>query len=159
MEGSSASLRSPIRTAMRSWRFPATERGREKSCPHEVRDQKHHGPTGYDPGEVLQGTADVGASTLRAVIEELPEDPEDVSSTLPGRNELLDPVAEEDQSDLVVVLDGAECQDGAELHGHLALEPLPGPEVPGGAHVHHQNHRELPLFLEDLHEGRSRFGR
>ncbi len=110
-------------------------------------------------GQILHRLADVRAPTLGPVIEELPEDPQDVATALAGRHELLDPVGEDDEPDLVVVLDGAEGEEGADLHGQLPLHPLAGAEVSRGAHVNHQHHRQLPLLLEDLHEGGAAPGR
>ena len=118
----------------------------------EVRHQKHHRAPPGDVGQVLEGHADVGAAPVRTVIQQLAQYPEHMPAPLARGHELLDAVAEEDQPDLVVVLDRAEGQQGADLHRHIALHAHPGSEIARSAHVHHQHHRKLALLLEDLHE-------
>ena len=74
-------------------------------------------------------------------------------ASLLRRNEELDPVAEEQQADLVVVVDGAEGQDRRHLGRHLALALLHAPEIPGGTDIKHDHHRHLPLLGELLDIG------
>ena len=73
-----------------------------------------------------------------------------MKATLFRRNEEFDPIAEEQEADLVVVVDGAEGKDGGHLRGQFPLALADAPEVPRGAHVEHDHDRHLPLLGEFL---------
>ena len=75
-------------------------------------------------------------------------------AALLGRDKKFDLIAEEEQSDLVVVVDCAECQNRGHLGGELALAQIDAAECPRGADIDHQHHRHLSFFCELLHVGR-----
>ena len=70
-----------------------------------------------------------------------------------GRNEVLDPLAGQHQSDLVVVANRRESEHRAQLGGQLALLDPRGAEPHRARHVDHQQDRQLTLLDEALHVG------
>ena len=70
-----------------------------------------------------------------------------------GGYELLDAVAEEDDTHLVVVGDGAEGECGGHLGGQLFFELLVGAEAIAAADVDEQHDGEFALLLEHLDIG------
>ena len=116
----------------------------------EVRDQERDGSLLLHVCEILQRGGDVCAAPLGLVEEELPQDPQDVATTLPGRDEFLDVIRENDEPNLVVVLNSAERQERADLYSDFRLESLPRPEVAGSAHVNEEHHGELGDLLDEL---------
>src|SRR6185436_6553580 len=88
----------------------------------EVGHQENDAALGDGALQVLERGGDVGAATLRREVEHLAHDAQDVVLPLAGPEELLDPVAEGDETDPVVVLDRREGQNRADLRLDLALE-------------------------------------
>ena len=86
-------------------------------------------------------------------VQEFADDVEDMLAPLLRRDELLDAVGEEDDTNLVVVLDGTERQGGSNLRGHIALGLHNGTEVQTAADIHQEHHRQLALLLKDLDKG------
>ena len=78
-------------------------------------------------------------------------EPEHMLATLLGRYELLHPIGEQKETHLVVILDRAEGDDGADfgcdflLELHLRAEPL------RSRHIHDEHQRLLALLFEYLH--------
>ena len=101
-------------------------------------------------GEEAQGPGDVGAVGRRFQAYDLADDVQEVAAALLRRDELLDAVAEEEGSDLVVVQDGGECQDRRDLGYEIPLGHGVGAEQAGAADVYEQHYGKLALLLEDL---------
>ena len=76
-----------------------------------------------------------------------------------GRDELLHGVAEEQGAYLVVVEHHGESQGGGDFRHQFPLGLPRGAEQAGPADVDQEDHRELALFLEDLHVRRAHAGR
>ena len=60
-------------------------------------------------------------------------------------------VGEKDDTGLVVVLDGTECQCRSNLRHHIALHLVTGAEVERAADINQQHHRQLALLLKHLY--------
>ena len=125
----------------------------------EVRHEEHDRATLDHAGQIFERAANIRPTSLGLMVEELPEHPKHMGPAFSGGDELFDAIAENDQADLVVVLDGRERQQGADLHRHLALHALARPKISRRAHVHDQHDRELALFFEHLDEGAPRASR
>ena len=65
---------------------------------------------------------------------------------LARRHELLDLIGESDQSDLVVVADGAEGEQGGQLGGHFTFLLELGAERLAAGAIDQQHHRQLAFF-------------
>ena len=83
-------------------------------------------------------------------VKHLADDVKDVLTSILWRNILLDAVGEEDDTDLVVVLNGREGDRSGDLCGQLTLHLLCRTEVQRSRHIDEQHHRELTLLLKDL---------
>ena len=73
-----------------------------------------------------------------------------MAAALFGRDEFLYSVAEEDDANLVVVLDGTESQCGGHFGHQLFFELVMGAETVGSAHVNQQHDRHLALLFKYL---------
>ena len=71
---------------------------------------------------------------------------QNVASSFSRGNQRFHSVSEQQQSYPVVVGGGREGHDRGKLYGQLPLEPVPGAEVPGPAHVDRQHDRQFPFF-------------
>ncbi len=118
---------------------------------NKIRHQKHHGAPRDDAIQIFQRQADVGALSLRLMIQQLAQHPQHVALAFFRRHEFLDAVGENNQADLVVVLDRRERQQGAQFGGDVGLHALEGAELAGGAGIDEQHHGQLALFFEDFH--------
>ena len=75
---------------------------------HHVREQEGSAFLLDGIGQISQGSSYIGPGRLWTELENLPDDAEKMASALAGRNELFNPVAEEEGPDLVIVDDGGE---------------------------------------------------
>ena len=119
----------------------------------EVADDEGCAMALHHPCEVLQSHTDVGALALRMKIEHLADDVENVLAALLGRDVFLYSVGEEDDTYLIVVLNGTEGQGGCNLGSHVALHLPCGTEVERATYVDQQHHGKLALLLEHLDKG------
>ena len=119
---------------------------------HKVRDEEGRGAALDGRGQKTQALTDVGAAFCRLEVDDLADDAQDVRTAFLGRDELLDLAAEENDTHLVVVLDGRKRQDGCQFGRQVTLRLALRAEVVGTRHVDEQHHRHLTLFLEDLDE-------
>ena len=106
-------------------------------------------------GEEAQGPGDVGAVGRRFQAYDLADDVQEVAAALLRRDELLDAVAEEESSDLVVVEYGGEGQHRRYFGDKFALRHRVRTEKAGTADVDEQHDGKLALLLEDLDIGRA----
>ena len=104
-------------------------------------------------GHVFQHHVDVGAGPFGLEVEQFADNEEDVLAALLGRDKLLHFVAEEDDTHLVVVLDGREGYGGTDFGHHLALGNAHSTKILAAAHVHEKHHREFAFLLIDLDIG------
>ena len=118
----------------------------------EVADEEGGAVAFHHAGEVFQGATDVGALALRMEVEHLPDDIEDMLSSLLGRDILLNSVGKEDDTYLVVVLNGTEGQGGSYLGCQVALHLAHRTEVERATHIHEQHDGELSFLFEHLDE-------
>ena len=98
-----------------------------------------------------QRFADIRSIVLRLILQDFPDNVQEMGPALCRRDEFLHAVAEQDAAHLIVVKDGAEGQGGGNF-GNLLPLGLHGRSKESGARdVHQQHHREFPLLLEHLH--------
>ena len=102
-------------------------------------------------GKKLQRRGNVGTVGRRLQFQHLPDYMQKMAAPFSRRNELFDPVAEEQHPHLVVIEGGAERQHGSNFRQKFPFGADTGSEQTGPAHVHQQHHRHLPLFFEHLH--------
>ena len=118
----------------------------------EVADDESRAMALHHPREVFQGTSDIGTLTLGMKVEHLTNDVEDMLASLLGRDIFLYSVGKEDDTYLVVVLDGTEGKGCSNLGSQVTLHLAHGTEIERTAHIHHQHHGKLSLFFKDLDE-------
>lgn len=82
--------------------------------------------------EVVERAGNAGAFAFWLKAEDFADNVQDVELAFAGRNEELDLVGEDDKSDLVVVLDGGEGEEAAELGGSFVLRFFDGAKGAGG---------------------------
>ncbi len=103
-------------------------------------------------GHEFQGNIDVCAVALRLHIDDLPDYQKDMLLSLLRWDELFNPVAEKNDSHLVVVLDRRECKRRGNLGDHLLLFLSHGSEVAASADVDQKHHGQLPLLFVNFYE-------
>ena len=101
---------------------------------------------------------DVRADSGRLERQQVSQHSQDVAPSFHGRNKQLHPVGEEQQSNFVVVGRCGNGHDRGQLDRKLSLEPVPGAEISGSAHVDREHHRQLPLLDVALDVRLSRAG-
>ena len=116
----------------------------------EVTDDEGSAVAFHHAGEVGRGHPDVRACALRMEVEHLTDDVKDMLASILWRNILLYTVGEEDDTDLVIVLNGRESDRRSDFCSQLALHLLRSTEVQRPRDVDEQHHRELTLLLKDL---------
>ena len=102
--------------------------------------------------QIIEGSRQVGSGPVRLEGEQIANHPEDMAPPLPGRQYVLDPVGEENQSYAIVVSDGGHRQHRGQLRGELTLEPAHRSKSFGSGKIDCQHHRELTLFDVALDE-------
>ena len=78
--------------------------------------------------KVLEGLFESCSFSFRFEREHLADDTEDVCSSFSWRNELLDLISKQEQTDLVVILHCGEGKNSAKLCGYLLLGFIDGTE-------------------------------
>ena len=101
-------------------------------------------------GQEAERLGDVRPRGLGLIVQDLPDDVEEVAATLFRGDELFHPVAEKQGADLVVVQDRGEGEDGGDFRNLFPLGLPGGAEQAGTADVDQQDDSQLALFLEDL---------
>jgi hypothetical protein len=84
------------------------------------------------------------------VVEHFSDDIENMFSSFLRRNVLLDTVREEDDTYLVIVLNGTEGECGSNLSSQIALHLLHRTEIERPADVYEQHHRQFPFLFKHL---------
>ena len=116
----------------------------------EVADYESRAVAFHHAGEIFQGAADVGTLALRLEVEHFPDDIENMLSSFLRRNVLLDTVREEDDTYLVIVLNGTEGECGSNLSSQIALHLLHRTEIERPADVYEQHHGKFPFLFKHL---------
>src|SRR4051812_26689487 len=98
-----------------------------------------------DPIQKIESAADVCAAPLWLEEKNFANDAQHVTAAFPRRHELLHFIRKENQSDLVIVPNGREGKDGANLRCEFPLRLLAGTEETGAAEIDHQHEREFTL--------------
>ena len=83
-------------------------------------------------------------------LSHFPNDIENMLSSFLRRNVLLDTVREEDDTYLVIVLNGTEGECGSNLSSQIALYLLHRTEIERPADVYEQHHRQFPFLFKHL---------
>ena len=117
---------------------------------NEVAYQEGRAPFLDSAGEEFKGNRNVGPVALRGEVNQLAYEVQDMLAALLRRDELLYPVAEEEQPHLVVIFDGGKSQRGGNLGEHVALGADRRAEVEAVGNIHEQHHGQLALLLEHL---------
>src|SRR5471032_2860984 len=102
-----------------------------------------------DAGHEFQCVHQIRPAPLRLEEQHLADDAQDVAAAFAWRDEFFHLVAEENETDLVVVADGGEGKHGGDLGGEFALGLAARAEQAGAAHVHDEHEREF-AFLDKL---------
>ena len=116
----------------------------------EVADYESRAVALHHAGEIFQGATDVGTLALRLEVEHFSDDIENMLSSFLRRNVLLDAVREEDDTYLVIVLNGTEGECGSNLCSQIALHLLHRTEIERPTDVNEQHHRKFPFLLKHL---------
>ena len=116
----------------------------------EVADYESRAVAFHHAGEIFQGAADVGTLALRLEVEHFSDDIENMFSSFLRRNVLLDTVREEDDTYLVIVLNGTEGECGSNLSSQIALHLLHRTEIERPADVYEQHHGKFPFLFKHL---------
>lgn len=80
-----------------------------------------------------------------------------VASSLRG-NLLYDPVGEEDQADIILIVDGCECQKGGDFRCQIGLCAGAGPEIQRAGDIDEELNRQLTLLGIAFDLGNARTG-
>src|SRR5690606_21083401 len=72
-----------------------------------------------------------------------------------GWDKLFNTISKNEQAHTVIVLNGAECEQGTYLRGQLALCLLRCTKVSTAAQVHHQHYGQLTFFTQALDRRRA----
>src|SRR5262249_45033093 len=99
-----------------------------------------------------QGLADAGAREVRLEEEDFANQAEDMADALARRDKLLDTVGKMEQTDAIVIRNGAEGQNGRQFRSHFALLVQTGAECLATAAIDHKDDRQLSLLDEALDE-------
>ena len=73
---------------------------------NEVREDERRTTPFHDVGQVFQSQPDIGTPAFCMEINQFTDDVQDMLASFLGRNELLNPVREKDNTNLIVVLYG-----------------------------------------------------
>ena len=91
----------------------------------------------------VQRQPDVRAGARRLEHQQIADHSQDVASSLPGGNQRLHAVGEEEQATLSLLVVAAKDMTAANSPANSPLEAVPGAEIPGAAHVHHEHDRQF----------------
>ena len=116
----------------------------------EVADYESRAVAFHHAGEIFQGATDIGTLALRLEVEHFSDDIENMLSSFLRRNVLLDAIREEDDTYLVIVLNGTEGECGSNLSSQIALHLLHRTEIERPADVYEQHHRKFPFLFKHL---------
>jgi len=109
-------------------------------------------------GEFIESHADVGAAACGFGVEDFADDAEAVGAAFAGSEEEFGDVAEEEEADFVLILGGAEGEEGGDFCGEFAFGDIDAAEVLGGADVDGEEDGEFAFFDEFLDEGEAHAG-
>ncbi len=109
----------------------------------ENEDHRSAAQRGLEGGERVPQACPRAGGRAR---EQIADDSEGVTSSLGGLDVQLDAIGEEDRADSVIIAGGGERKHGADFGGQLSLGATDRSEFSGRAPVHHEHHRQLPLF-------------
>ena len=112
----------------------------------KVADQKEDAAPLENLVDGVQGQFDVCACAFGFEGEQFPHQAQDVFAPFARRDEQLNPVGEDEQAHFVVVGGGGEGEYGRNLRRHFPLKPVHRAKIFRRAHVHHEHHRQFPLF-------------
>ena len=101
--------------------------------------------------QIAERLRDICTVGCRLELDYLTDDMEQMASSFLRRNELLDLVAEEQGTDLVIVYDGGERQHCSNLRKHVLPAGTHRTEKPRTADIHKKHHGQFPLLFKDLH--------
>ena len=101
----------------------------------------------------IQRQAHVRAPLLRLEQQQVSDDPHAVPLALLRRHEFFDLVRKQQQTDPVIVVDGAQGEYRAQLRADVLLQAANGAELPGGAKIDQQHDRQFALFHVSLDVG------
>src|SRR5699024_6999168 len=82
----------------------------------KVAGQNDNGPPVKQPVDVRKRLTDIRSAALGIGREQLTDQTQYVQAPLFGRNYLLNPISKQDESHLVSILYGTECQHGTQLN-------------------------------------------
>ena len=116
----------------------------------EVADYESCAVAFHHAGEIFQGATDVGTLALRLEVEHFSDDIENMLSSFLRRNVLLYTIREEDDTYLVIVLNGTEGECGSNLSSQIALHLLHRTEIERPADVYEQHHGKFPFLFKHL---------
>ena len=118
----------------------------------KIAEHEHHRAAPLGPHERVEADAEVGAAAGRLEKQNVAQEPLAMPSAFPRRDVMLDAVADDQQSDAIVVAEGGESQDRGELGDDRPLGQAAAAEIEAGTAVHHKQHGEFALFNEPLQE-------
>ena len=85
------------------------------------------------------------------IIKHLTDNIQDMLTTFLGRDVFLNLIGEKHNTNLIVVLNGAEGDGGSNLRYHITFHLLLGTEIERTTDIDQQHHCQLTLFLKYLH--------
>ena len=135
------------------------ERTGEISGINEVAQYKGCATLFQHIGQILYGHLHVRPPAFGLEIKQFADDVEDMFLSLLGRNELLNPVRKEHDTNLIIVLNGRKSKRGSNLCLHLLLHLPHRTKIEAGRNIHHEHHRHFAFFLEHLDVGFAHAGR
>ena len=119
----------------------------------EVAHDERSTPALRYAGQKLNGLRHIRALAVGMKVEHLAYDIENMLASFLWRNIFLYLIAEEDNTDLVVILYGRKSQGGCYLCHHVTLHLSLRAKVERTADVNHKHHCEFALFFKNLHVG------
>ena len=100
--------------------------------------------------QIFQSQTDVRPPAFRMKIYQFADDVKYMLTSLLGRNKLLNPVRKEDDTNLVIILNGRECQCSGNFRHHILLHLLYRTELQTTGNIYQQHHCQFALLLKHL---------
>jgi hypothetical protein len=122
-------------------------------CLEKVRDDEHDRVLVQHPRDIVDCRHHVRSPTDGLEGEQIADDAQHVSPSLPRRNHVLDAIGEQEHAHAIVVSDCRHREHRRQLGGKLALESLDGSKSLRARQVDDEHHGQLALLDVPLHEG------
>ena len=97
---------------------------------------------------IFQGYLRIGAMVLRLEVKNFADEAQYVLAAFFGRDEKFDLVGVNEEADLVVILDGGECEESRERSHDFALHLLARTKFGATGSVDHEEHGHFAFFDE-----------